>query len=518
MDLPAPVASGINTPNPLQSMNQFMDLAKSRQQLQIGKSVMTEQASKAAFAKQSQQEMQSALPLLKDPVGAGIMDDDGNVKDGAQKVLANAMPTTWKSHYDDFINAAKTKVETKKAVLGLGADVRSQIASQLGGVITNPRADTQDVNNALDNVESFYKGTPNEELVKKITGNLRNHNPQTVTGFVRSTLAPENLAGSGGLMTPQRGQIDTGAAVQPGAVAPALQGGGFTPAGPPVPKGIPPGFSVVTDPRTSNPYLINQQTGELRDMGYGFPGRPPGADPGQTAPSPAGPHAGPSGPPQSLPKPNYQGQGADVQNFQTEVHATRQAGDQVPLARNINQQILRLSADAKTGPGTDIWQHAIGAVGAPFGLSPTASYQEVGKFLEKNAINNMQAMGGPPSDARLSAAVAANGGPAFSREALQEVTKFNDATNTALGQYRQGIDHAVGMGKNVDYTNLPAFKAAWAQNFDVNVFKVENAIRDGDKAALARLKAELGPNGLRQLAIKRQNLNALSQTGQLPQQ
>ena len=241
MDLPAPVASGINTPNPLQSMNQFMDLAKSRQQLQIGKSVMTEQASKAAFAKQSQQEMQSALPLLKDPVGAGIMDDDGNVKDGAQKVLANAMPTTWKSHYDDFINAAKTKVETKKAVLGLGADVRSQIASQLGGVITNPRADTQDVNNALDNVESFYKGTPNEELVNKITGNLRNHNPQTVTGFVRSTLTPEGLTGAGGLMTPS---LPSNAAGQPiqqsrltGAVAP-VQGAtypqGLTPSTPQV--------------------------------------------------------------------------------------------------------------------------------------------------------------------------------------------------------------------------------------------------------------------------------------------
>jgi hypothetical protein len=159
----------------------------------------------------------------------------------------------------------------------------------------------------------------------------------------------------------------------------------------------------------------------------------------------------------------------------------------------------------------------VGAVGAPFGLSPTASYQEVGKFLEKNALNNMQSMGGPPSDARLAAAVAANGGPNFSKEALQAVTKFNDATNTALGQYRQGMDHAVGMGQNVDYTRLPAFKSSWAQNFDVNVFRVENAIRDGDKAELAKIKAEIGAEGLKKLAAKRANLTALMQTGQLPQ-
>jgi hypothetical protein len=308
--------------------------------------------------------------------------------------------------------------------------------------------------------------------------------------------------------------INTGAETQFGAVD-LLTGQRTTGAGQSVGMGIPPGFSVVTDPRTQNPYLVNNQTGEMRDMGYGFPGRPPGGG-GAAQPATAAPRAA-GGPPASLPRPNYQGQGADVQNFQTEVHSTRAAGDQVGLARNINQQILRLSTDAKTGPGTDAWQHVVGAVGAPFGLSPTASYQEVGKFLEKNALNNMQSMGGPPSDARLAAAVAANGGPNFSKEALQAVTKFNDATNTALGQYRQGMDHAVGMGQNVDYTRLPAFKSSWAQNFDVNVFRVENAIRDGDKAELAKIKAEIGAEGLKKLAAKRANLTALMQTGQLPQ-
>jgi len=213
MDLPAPVASGIKTPDPMQSLNMMggmLSLQKSRQQLQIGKEQLTQEKSKAAYAQQAQQELKDGLPLIKDPVGSGIIDDQGMVTDNAQKILANAMPTTWKDNYDAFIHAAKTKVETKKAVLSLGADVRSNVASQLGGVITNPKADTQDVNNALDNVDSFYKGSPNEDAVKKITANLRGHNPQTLTGFVRSTLTPEGLAGTGGLTTPQPAQNAAG--------------------------------------------------------------------------------------------------------------------------------------------------------------------------------------------------------------------------------------------------------------------------------------------------------------------
>ena len=120
------------------------------------------------------------------------------------------------------------------------------------------------------------------------------------------------------------------------------------------------------------------------------------------------------------------------------------------------------------------------------------NYQELGKFLEKNAIQNMATMGGPPSDARLNAAAAANGSTQFNPGALQAVTKFNDATTTAMDKYRQGVDKTVGL-KNSDYTSLPAFKSAWAKNMDVDVFRVENAIRDGEHHDLVvRLRSELG--------------------------
>lgn len=210
------------------------------------------------------------------------------------------------------------------------------------------------------------------------------------------------------------------------------------------------------------------------------------------------------------------GQAADINAAQQEVQSIRSVGDQAPTQRNINQKILQLSKVADSGPGTQKWQNAMGAVSSLWGgTAQVNNYQELGKFLEKNAITNMQAMGGPPSDARLSAAMAANGSTQFNAGALQAVTKFNDATTTAMDKYRQGVDKAVGL-KNSDYTALPTFKAAWAKNMDVDIFRVENAIRDGDKAELQKIAQELGPQRMKELAQKRLNLEALSKTGKLP--
>ena len=126
----------------------------------------------------------------------------------------------------------------------------------------------------------------------------------------------------------------------------------------------------------------------------------------------------------------------------------------------------------------------------------------------------MQAMGGPPSDARLSAAVAANGSTSFNPKALKAVTQFNYATNTGLEKYRQGVDTAIGTS-NPDYGKLPAFKAAWAKNFDIQAFELENAVADGDVAGQKRILEGLNKAQRADLARKMKNLDSLSATGQL---
>lgn len=81
----------------------------------------------------------------------------------------------------------------------------------------------------------------------------------------------------------------------------------YTPEGtaPNIPTGIPPGFHPFTDPRTQNTYLINEQTGETRDIGQGYPGQVPTGARGGVAPN-----APLNAPPSSLPRPYVPGQAA----------------------------------------------------------------------------------------------------------------------------------------------------------------------------------------------------------------
>lgn len=257
-------------------------------------------------------------------------------------------------------------------------------------------------------------------------------------------------------------------------------------------------YQVNTNPLSAAPQGPVAGTGAVNQIPVGTQV----FDPGTNAPAITAPGGAiQSGPALGVP--------AQIEANQEEVKSIRSAGDQVPTQRNINQSILKLSKDTTTGPGSAIWQKALGATSlGQFG----DNYQELGKYLEKNAIANMNAMGGSPSDARLQAAAAANGSTQYNPKALQEVTKFNDAATTAMDKYRQGVDRAVGL-RNQDVNALPEFKSAWAKNLDPNIFRAENAIRDNDTMELQKLKSELGEKGLKELARKRAVLEKLSATG-----
>lgn len=265
-----------------------------------------------------------------------------------------------------------------------------------------------------------------------------------------------------------------------------------------IPLTVGPGVQILTDQKGAQ-FAFNPQTNQVTPVGVGRSG-------GQAPGIP--PSAAPSSP--TFTQPKYLGQEHDVQTQQTEVQNIRATADRAPLNRNIYKHVLTLADDTTTGQLAG-WAQKNPVIGQMFG----DNYQELGKYLEKNAIENMTAMGGPPSDARLSAATAANGSTHFNAKALKAVTQFNYATNTGLEKYRQGIDKAVGT-QNPDYGQLPAFKAAWAKNFDVDVFRLENAIADGNKSASKEILEGLSPQQATALMEKRKNLESLAATGQLP--
>lgn len=124
-------------------------------------------------------------------------------------------------------------------------------------------------------------------------------------------------------------------------------------------------------------------------------------------------------------------------------------------------------------------------------------------------------MGVPNTNAGLAASQSATGTTEYTPAALQEKVKFADALNSGAVAYRQGLDKTVGTGPKPDLSKYQGFRSAWAQNFDPDVFRAEDAQRRGDKAELDSLKQRLGPQGMQTLAQKSANLRKLEQ-GQIP--
>lgn len=383
----------------------------------------------------------------------------------------------------------------------LGLNRLNWARQQMGELATNPNATPQDIPAMLaSGMKSGMIDAP--QVVSILSDPDYPKTPGDVKNWaIRHLNTIDSVSGQIQNMTPGGGAVNTGDQQQIlNMRSPSLTGQGI---GAPVAtfkNHLPPGAqaSIVTDV-AGNPGVVERNPDGSIKGARSMPGAvTQGNGPGFQVNA-------------------YQGQPHDIATWQQEVHTVRQTADQAPVQHNINQQILKLAQSTQTGPGTPAWQKALAGVGALIGSDMgTSSYQELGKYLEKNGISAMQAMGGAPSDARLSAAMAANGTTQFNPKALIDVTKFNDAAATGLEMFRQGLDKAVGL-QNPDYTKAPQFKSAWAKNLDVNVLRMANAVQNHDQAEIQAIQKSLSPAQRQQLAQKWINLKTLATTGRLPQ-
>jgi hypothetical protein len=293
-------------------------------------------------------------------------------------------------------------------------------------------------------------------------------------------------AKSAGEQLPQATTIDNNATIQPGSVAPGT--GAITPSGPPIVKQLPPGAQVLTD-SFGRQFRFNPQTNQVEPVGTG------------TVPS------GPAGQKAPFSQPV-----AGQHQVQEDVDVARKAGDAGGQVRAINDKLLNLSEQTRTGPGAQSVQKIAAAVGLPSG----SNYQEINAYLERQAATAGQAMGLPNTNAGLHAAQQASGTAEYTPQALQEKVKFADALNSGVMAYRQGLDKLVGTGATPDYTKYQAYRSAWAQNFSPDVFRAEDALRRGDKKELAAIKNELGSRGMADMKKRADNLRLL-ENGQIPQ-
>lgn len=486
-----PVGAMIKPPDPNQaigSLSGIIGLQQQRQALQTGQ---YQQATAQADSQQAQQkntELQKVGALMQNVHGGGYRKADGSLdRQRLADDITTAAPVYGQAQAGSVLSQANEIVQNQKAKQDLTDSARTSLGNTLTALAKDPNTRRDDVvtgysqwlQDHKDDPAAFRIGIAQAALLPQ---NDADPNYRATLGKFAATLT--------GQPTTAPSTIETAGQIQPGQTSSVT--GAFNPAGAPITK--PP-----TQTTNAAGQILNRspQTGALSPAGAAGPAGPPGA-----AAAPGGIN------PTTAQAQTAQGAAKDAA---ANIEDARAIGDHAPAVRNVNDQLLQLSNDTKTGPGSQTLQKLAAVAGLPSG----ARYQEITAYLDRQAALSARQMGVPNTNAGLAASQSATGTTEYTPKALQEKVKFADALNSGAMAYRQGLDKAVGTGAAPDVSKYQAFRSAWSQNFDPDVFRAEDAMRRGDKAELANLKNRLGPQGMKGLAQKSANLRLL-ESGQIP--
>lgn len=493
-----PVGAQTYVPDPNQAISSYSGILGLQQQRQALETGQYQQQSASAAADQDQQknrELKSAQQLAMNGAQSGrYANPDGSFN--RQKMadeISQVAPTYGQGIASTLLSQANEVVSNHQALQNLNQDQQKQVSAAIAPLASKADVTHEDFINALDSIADINPAT--RRMAISMGASIPpNASPQQLQQFARQlalkATSPEYNAGQ---TAPNvQGVQGVGSPGQPGAGQPGLvptnmnpqAPGGVGQVGPVQQQSVAPGATPTPD-AFGKQGVFDPQTNTWKPLGMGAAGNKPS----------------------SFVQPV-----AGQRQVEQDVDVARKAGDAAPQVRAINDKLLSLSEQTRTGPGAQSVQKIAAAVGLPSG----SNYQEINAYLERQAAAAGQAMGLPNTNAGLHAAQQASGTAEYTPQALQEKVKFADALNSGAMAYRKGLDNLVGMGATPDYTRYQAFRSAWAQNFSPDVFRAEDALRRGDKKELESIKSELGSRGMAEMKKRRDNLRAL-ENGQLPQ-
>lgn len=419
----------------------------------------------------------------------------------AQAAALKASPTFYGQERAAQVQSlANDRLAMQKGQQSLNKEQRDDIASSFTALAADPDYAPEKLIDTADRLKEQNKSPEFRAMVnvglKHILAMPLDKQKQALLNAGRGSGSASEVAGPGGLAAPNvQGVQGVGHPGQPGTGEPGivptnmnpLAPGGVGQVGPVQQQSVAPGATPVTDAygRTS---VFNPQRNTVAPIGGA------GVAPGGGSPS-------------AFVQPV-----AGQRQVEQDVDTARKAGDSGGQVRAINDKLLSLSEQTRTGPGAQSVQKLAAALNLPSG----SNYQEINAYLERQAAAAGQAMGLPNTNAGLHAAQQASGTAEYTPQALQEKVKFADSLNSGVMAYRQGLDKLVGTGATPDYTKYQAYRSAWAQNFSPDVFRAEDALRRGDKKELEGIKSELGSRGMAEMKKRADNLRML-ENGQIPQ-
>lgn len=506
----ASIPLGIKTPtlqDAMANMSSLLGVQQQQQDLQKGQETLSQGRVKTQQDQNTLREQQALGQIntrdYVDP-NTGIIDADRYMRDA---MAATPITGLGADHATAIYRAQRAQTEVSQAGQDLNRSIRSDVASRFSALSTDPNTT---LNDYVKTGEQIKKDNPQAaKLVDSYMQSLPQQADMDTLHRVAGSLNRAVLPAGDNVSKP--GSMDTGASIQPGTTNPGT--GAFTAAGAPIKKDIPPGYQMI------NGQLVRADNSGLSlptvRGGQGAPGAPPGAGaaPPQGAKLRAIPAPGVNANPGDVSRYNatmeenrkhIQDVSGAANDLQNGVGPTRYRNDQI-------QDILNSKTFSPTGPGAAQLNWISSKI--PGGDAGDA-YQKIGHYLAQNSAAIAQKMGVPGTNMGAEQAAAAAGNTAQNRGALLEVTKVNDAMNTALDMYNRGLAKASGNG--ADPTKVNAYKQAFGQNFDMNVLRYEDALRRNDRDEIDRIQKEQGTAGMKAMGAKRRVLRSLADTGDLP--
>jgi hypothetical protein len=206
-----------------------------------------------------------------------------------------------------------------------------------------------------------------------------------------------------------------------------------------------------------------------------------------------------------------QGQGDFMKNQATE--AGKRYAETIEVARdaptriNVLDNIINLSnSGVQTGPNAAWWNRVKGSAAyfLPGDKKNISDFQEMQKFMVQSGMRAWAAAGGTGTDAQLEQAMHANPNDAMFPHALQTVSKWIKAGETAAIGKANAQDRYLQLNGNTPQAQNN-FEQVWRNSYDPRVFQLQGMV---PQEQMAFVKG-LSPADAGALLQKRQAMKGL---------
>lgn len=421
---------------------------------------------------------------------------DGTIDaDAAAQAALKASPTFYGPERAHQIRTlANDQIATKKGQQALNEEQRADIASTMTAIAADPEYTPDKLIDAADRLK---EQNDNPDVRRLINVNLKHilampidQQKQALLNIGRGSLGAGEVAGAGGIATPQVGTIGTGGGTQLIQQKP-LAPGGIKPQGF-IPNTLGPGEQdqVVND-QLGNPYRV------LRDARGNISGVSAVPQSGNAGPATFG-----VGERRALEE-------QANTNF-ANVNANRTAATMAPQQLDQIDKALELSKSVPTGK----WAAERGSIesglatiipGFQGARDDATKLQLLDKFSERIAADASKVLGSNTStDAARESIHKQNANVGYTPEAVQSVLKYAKAQTLAMQAKGNAQETWLKQSGN-GITKQHEFETVWRKAYDPVIFQLEAA----DPAEKREIIQKLSPAEAASLASKRKELKAL---------